>query len=359
MSGSPSTRKSEASLQFNIVYTPGTVRYLRVFVSSLLAFSAASFRLVANGCSAAEREELRRCCAGHPRLEYLELLSPEVQRHGKVLNYLQSMTRTPYFCVMDSDIFATASWLDRSSERLQHADAVFSGMPLWVARGDDRFPGWFKRLSGEYSHDARGHCLGVTYVAMYDNDLLSAVRAREQVGFEGREWSDVPPRLHSALAAQGLLGRHFDTGKLLNVLMRASHRLEFVEEPGLCHVGGASFEVIHRRRRQLRPQSIVTRLGERGYRPLVTAWRILQQVHRHRRQLPLREAFVVMRRRIRHRDPVRSHMVDVLHALFEGSALPCAPDLGSSELNARLEAAARAAAALFENEAIRGRQYAS
>lgn len=359
MSGSSSRPASDACLHFNIVYTPGTVRYLRVFVASLLESSAASFRLVANGCSPAEREELRRNCAGHPRLEYVELLSPEVQRHGMVLNYLQSMTKTAYFCVMDSDIFATAPWLDRLSERLQQADAVFSGMPLWVAPGHDRFPHWFRGLSGEYSHDARGDCLGVTYVAVYDNAVLNSLRVREEVGFEAREWSDVPPRLHAALSRQGLSGRHFDTGKLLNVLMRASHRLEFVEEPGLCHIGGASFEVSHRQRRRRRPQSIVTRLGERGCRPLVTAWRVLQQVHRHRRTLPLGEACVVMRRRIRQRDPVRSHMVDVLHALVEGGALPCAPDLGSAELNVRLESAVHKTVALFEHDAARGRQYAS
>jgi hypothetical protein len=346
-----------ASLQFNIVYTPGTVRYLRCFVSSLLDSCAASFRLVANGCSPVEREELRRYCAGHPRLEYLELLSPEVQRHGIVLNHLQSMTKTRHFCVMDSDIFATAPWLDRLFERSQRADAVFSGMPLWVAPGQDRLPNWFKGVSGEYSHDARGQCLGVTYVAIYDNDIVNAVRAREEVGFEAREWSDVPPGLHSALSGQGMAGRHFDTGKLLNVLMRASHRLEFVEEPGLCHIGGASFEVSYRRRRH--PPSIVTRLGEGGCRPLVTAWRVMQQARRHRQTLSFGEACIVMRRRIRQRDRVRSHMVDVLHALDEGGALPCVPDLGSAELNARLDSAVRATVALLENYGGRERQHAS
>jgi hypothetical protein len=357
VSGSPPARG--ASLQFNIVYTPGTVRYLRCFISSLLDSCAASFRLVSNGCSPAEREELRRYCAGHPRLEYLALLAPEIQRHGTVLNYLQSMTKTPHFCVMDSDIFATAPWLDRSCERLQQVDAVFSGMPLWVARGQDRFPNGFKGLSGEYSHDARGECLGVTYVAIYDNDVLTAVRAREEVGFEAREWRDVPTRLHSALSRQGLSGTHFDTGKLLNVLMRASHRLAFVEEPGLCHIGGASFEVSYRHHRRDRPQSIVTRLGERSSRPLVTAFRVMQQIQRHRRTLSFGEACVVMRRRMRQRDRVRSHMVDVLHALLEGDALPSTPDLGSAELNTRLNSAVHATVALFENYGERERQYAS
>lgn len=340
-----------ASLQFNIVYTPGTVRYLRPFVSSLLDSSAASFRLVANGCSPDERAELRRYCAGHPRLEYCELLSPDVQRHGAVLNHLQSMTTTAHFCVMDSDIFATGPWLDRLREKVQHADAVFSGMPLWVAAGHDRFPAWFTGLSGEYSHDARGECLGVTYVAIYDNAILGAVRAREQVGFEAREWRDVPSRLHPELSRQGLAGRHFDTGKLVNVLMRASHRLALVDEPRLCHIGGASFEVRHREDR--RPRSAMMRLGERGLQPVVTALRILQQAYRHRETMPFAEACVVMQRRVRRRDPVRSHMVDVLRALVDGGALPSAPDLGAAELNARLDTAVHATTALFDAFAAR------
>jgi hypothetical protein len=179
------------------------------------------------------------------------------------------------------------------------------------------------------------------------------------VGFEAREWGDVPTRLYPALSGQGMSGRHFDTGKLLNVLMRVSHRLEFVEEPGLCHIGGASFEVRYRHHQRRRHSSAVTRLAERGCRPLVTAWRVLQRLQRHRRRLSLGEAWVVTRRRTRQRDRARSHMVDVLHARFEGGALPSPPDLGSAELNARLESAGLATATLFRNDAARARPYAS
>ena len=60
-----------AELQFNIIYTPYTARYLSMFVPSLLEWMDCRFRIVANGCLPDEVEALRALCETSERLEFL------------------------------------------------------------------------------------------------------------------------------------------------------------------------------------------------------------------------------------------------------------------------------------------------
>ena len=60
-----------AELQFNVIYTPGTVRYLTPFIASLLRWSDCRYRLVANGCSDDEVKLLSAVADLDDRLELL------------------------------------------------------------------------------------------------------------------------------------------------------------------------------------------------------------------------------------------------------------------------------------------------
>ena len=77
-------------LTFHIVFCPGTVRYLRLAVLSLLRHSDYRYRLVGNGLGRAELMELRAFCQTSPRLEYLPVPTTALLPHGIVLSLLQA-----------------------------------------------------------------------------------------------------------------------------------------------------------------------------------------------------------------------------------------------------------------------------
>lgn len=118
------------SLCFHLIYTPGTVQPLRLLLYSLLKFSDCTFRLVANGCTRAERGDLQRLCAGNTRLSYIALPTPKIMLHGEALNYLQAQSQDQIFCFMDSDIYAVGEFLTTFLPCLDRYSAVFSGMSL-------------------------------------------------------------------------------------------------------------------------------------------------------------------------------------------------------------------------------------
>ncbi|RMG05844.1 MAG: hypothetical protein D6726_00570 [Nitrospirae bacterium] len=119
------------NLRFNIIYTPETVRYLLIFVMSLLRWSDCSFRLVANGCSDDECDLLRRFCLSSEHLEFYRYPSKEMLPHGTVLTQLQKMEEGEFFCFMDSDIFATGPFMDDFRSLLSEYDGVFSCLLGW------------------------------------------------------------------------------------------------------------------------------------------------------------------------------------------------------------------------------------
>ena len=89
---------------------PGTVRYLRLAVASLLHFSGYSFRLVANGLDRAERQLLADYCDSSPRLEYFDYPVSRMLDHGTMLNVLFQREASPWFAMADSDIFRCPPW---------------------------------------------------------------------------------------------------------------------------------------------------------------------------------------------------------------------------------------------------------
>ena len=121
-----------ADLQFNIIFTPYTVRYLKPFIASLLKWSDCRYRLVANALSSEDKDQLIELADQHDRLEFIVLSETGPIEHGKALRWLQERTESPWFCFMDSDIIATGPFLDQVAERLEHCDVISSGVPYLV-----------------------------------------------------------------------------------------------------------------------------------------------------------------------------------------------------------------------------------
>jgi GT2 family glycosyltransferase len=152
-------------LTFNIIYTRGTVRYLRLLVFSLLKWSESSFRLVANACSPEEVRLLQELCYKNSRLEFLALPSERGMQHSEVLSYLQALERLDHFCFMDSDIIATGDFVNEMLPYLDNHAAVFSAPPLWCTEEEQILPDTFPVMGGRFNRTSSGLCIGSTHFA--------------------------------------------------------------------------------------------------------------------------------------------------------------------------------------------------
>lgn len=343
------------TLKFNIVYTPGTVRYLGMFVHSLLKWSDASFRLVSNGCLPPERRFLRKLCDRDPRLDYWAIPTKTCMPHDQALNYLQAMTESDYFCFMDSDIFASGDFLGEVRERLTEHAGLFSGAPIWVTARDQILPEAFQIMSGLHSQAHNGACLGSTFFAVYDNAALTAWMQSAGMGFETYEWSEIPREHQERLADMGLAKESYDTGKVLNLLLLSQgHRLTYLNLPHLCHIGGTSFLPLYERAPRGLMSRMASRLTDTWLKPVLLPLlekrraRLADQRYRRFEVLTRAEQQAIVAQRKRQRDPVREHFLALLRALFDGRPPPAAPQTGVPEIDAKTEAATREIIALYK-----------
>ncbi len=342
----------EMTLQFNIVYTPGTVKYLSLFVHSLLKWSDCSYRLVSNGCLPAERRFLERMSRQSPRLEYWAIPTKHSVPHGQALNYLQGMCRSDYFCFMDSDIFATGEFLSQLAPYDHQYAGVFSATPVWLHAHDAVLPETFQIMSGLHTRTDHGVCLGSTYFAIYYNQTLSSLIQATGVGFEEYSWDEVPAQYQDQLTRMGLAKRAYDTGKLLNLLLIAhGEQLNFVNSPALCHIGGTSFVALYDAMPETWKARLVSRLIHTGLQPLlrpILERRRSRAAYRAYRTLSPAEYRAIVSQRQRQRDPTRRYFFKLLGALFDDEPLPEVPSIGDVEIEARIELATREIIALYE-----------
>ncbi len=226
---------------FNIIYTPGTVRYLAFFVRSLLKWSDCSYRLVANGCLPEEERLLETLCSESPRLQFFRLSPREVLKHAEALNRLQEKETSSHFCFMDSDILATGPFFQEFVPLLREYAAVFSGRAIWASSGEAAPMRHSRKIKGNHSR-AGGFCAGSTFFAVYDNRKLIECIRRTGIAFDRfRYWQRVPQAHRPWLVQAGLKKETYDTGKMLNLLLQAAgEKLVFKDSPTLVHIGGLS-----------------------------------------------------------------------------------------------------------------------
>ncbi len=216
---------------------PGTVRYLRLAVASLLHFSGYSFRLVANGLDRAERQLLADYCDSSPRLEYFDYPVSRMLDHGTMLNVLFQREASPWFAMADSDIFAVAPFEAELESALEECDVFSSCLPLsmppeMVLAG----------FSGRCLETPGGLPLAPTYFSLYRTGPFRRIIGESRIGFEVYHPGRFLPELPEAVRTDDLLqARRLDTAKLLNVVasgygVRFRHR----ELDALVHIGGIS-----------------------------------------------------------------------------------------------------------------------
>lgn len=238
------------TLTFNIIFTTGTVAELRAFAWSILRHADCRLRLVANGLADAEENALRRFAGADARLLFHRHPGADMAEHGDVLNALLAAESGDTFAFMDSDVFACGPFLPAVESALEHATAVFSGVPVWATAADQiAEAGVSARYGGPQNHLPNGACLGTSYFAVYRTAPLRQFIATQGVGLEKVKHADaLSAAQRRQLAGLGGLGEGYETAKALNLLLvAAGHRLQVIELEGLCHVGGLSLLAKKRR----------------------------------------------------------------------------------------------------------------
>jgi hypothetical protein len=294
-------------LRFNIIYTRGTIDRLLLFTLSLLKHSDFTFRLVSNGCSPAEIRQLIAFCASSPRLEFLDLKASTLLSHAQALNALQRIETNDYFCVMDSDIFATGDFSGGFWDALQNHTAVFSALPIWQTMESAIADCEVQQLGGRYLQDTTGLSFGVSYLAIYDNRALRDMMSKTGITFERYvwrafggyryNWVEIPQAYKSLLESKGLRKEYYDTTKMLNILMQLEMGLSIAYQPcsQLQHIGGIA--------------TITSALSSKiEIRDKEIKWKRLSC----------------------------QYIIDVLDALRQQQTLPRVPDIGNAELEAKL-----------------------
>jgi hypothetical protein len=225
-------------LTFHIIFCPGTLRYLRLAVLSLLRHSDYRYRLVSNGLGREELAELRAFCQTSPRLEYLPFPTREILPHGVLLSHLQRRETGSHFCFMDSDVFASVPFQAALEKHLADCD-VFSSCTFMRWTPAENQVGY----SGVCLETPTGLPLATSFFAIYRQEILRRIISETGVGFEDYPWPEHhEDRMRGRLAELGIdvYGvRYFDTGKLLNILSHSyGVRFRHVELSGLTHIGG-------------------------------------------------------------------------------------------------------------------------
>jgi len=227
---------------FNIIYTPGNVKHLRLFSLSILKWSDCSLRLVSNGCAPEESNMLELLCQKHKRLEFFKLPFDNIIKHGAALSYLQKLEKSDYFCFMDSDILATNNFMDDFIPYIDKYSGIFSGTAIWMKEEMQVMKKSYPRIGGRFNRTTDGLCLGSTFFAIYNNKDLTGLLDDTNITFNKYHgWNKVPDKVHEELIKLGMKAKVYDTGKLINILLESrGARLIFKHTHKLYHIGGLS-----------------------------------------------------------------------------------------------------------------------
>jgi formylglycine-generating enzyme required for sulfatase activity len=233
---------------------------------------------------------------------------------------------------MDSDILAISDFSDELSSDLNGYTGFFSCFPICFKDEEKTLPESSPGIFGRHHLTKEGICLGGTYLAIYDNQILTQVIQSTGVDFGRYWWSDIPKQCQDALTGMGLKKEWYDTGKVLNLLLVAQGEfLVFKETLSLQHIGGIS--VISRAsRKSHRKRPLSRRLWEKLIDRSAPGMRVRPK--RRAKGFPATEAgrMITSRKRI-----YAHYFARVLQALFENRPLPVRPNIGETEIEKRVD----------------------
>ena len=320
-------------MTFNIIYTPNSVNYLLHFIPSLLNCSPYNFCLVSNGCSPRERAILKKTVSQDKRLSYHCYPTNRMQIHGKVLTYLQSRCQEEYFCLMDSDIFATSPFknLEKIMEK-RNLTGLFSAMPIWVKESEYIFQSTFKSMVGTFNHTKKDICIGSTYFAIYNNDHLNQIIQHYGVCFDECSYLTLPKDIQNKLNRLGFPLLSFDTGKVINLFLNEhKFQLKNIKIPALYHIGGTSYETNYQKQSLNWKRKILQMVQQTTLKKVLDKRRDYY-FNKRFKGYTKEEIQINYNQRILHRNPTRQHFLKLYLALANQQPLPPPPVFADIEI---------------------------
>jgi hypothetical protein len=272
--------------------------------------------------------------------------SRTIMRHGELLDYLQSLEDSQYFCFMDSDILATGDFSSEVSQYLNQYAAVFSGRPIWCMEEEQTLPETLPSIPGHCNRTADGVCLGSSYFAIYDNRTLTRFMHSAGIGLARYQWSTIPAPYQNQLIDMGLKRTRYDTGKLLNILLAAQGPpLLFLDSASLQHLGGVSAQTARRSSGRLR-----RKIKSTTWFPVVKLKQWIRELAGAMGARKVDEAAMTPELRQlqtrRRRSAVYFHRL--FDSLFENRPLPAIPRVGDPGIEERIKSAAANIVTLYE-----------
>jgi len=328
-------------LQFNIIYTPETVRYLTPFVTTLLRWSDCHYRLIANGCREHEVALLQRVAELDPRLELLVMPGERMIPHGDMLNFLQKREQSTRFCFMDSDVLATGPFIDEFRADIETSDCFSSCLPLWHNDEDIVIPHWLNHMHGIHAYTPDGRTIACDYFVVYDNDKLSQVMQESDVNMAVTGWQTLPEDARATLVSMGQRKKDYDTGKVPTLLMSArGDTITYRGSDKLQHIGGFT-EVGARQGALLYSRGMLDRLVSRvPGRPGNSLIRAADHWYARRAGDPQKSAAErrLLAGRIRRRTSTARYFYLLLVGLMDDMPVPDVPRLGDPTAEHRIRA---------------------
>jgi len=308
-------------------------------MKSLLEYSDFEFCLVSNGCTSEENELLMSLSMNDERLSYYCYSEDEIFTHGVVLDALQSQCCEEYFCFMDSDIFASKRLPDFNNLLLEDTVGIFSCMPSWVLPKEYIFEVDFRILLGTYNQLPNGDSIGSTYFAIYNQKCLGQIKQHYNVSFKEGPRSDQSLYVGDVMSSLGFNQEFFDTGKVINVLMRKHNmKLINIDLTNMHHIGGLSFETTARslnnydslkeRLKNMLENRVITNHLVQIYRKLM--------FYKRFSRLDSVEFEINYQQRVLRRNAIRKYFGDLIIALDSESSCPILPSFDDAFLNRRL-----------------------
>jgi len=325
-------------MTFNIIYTPNSVAATSFFIGSLLEYSDFNFRLVSNGCTIKERNQLTQLSESNCRLSYHCYPTNKCAVHGHVLNYLQAMTDEDYFCFMDSDIFAFSK-ISLADFMYKNAAAYFSAMPIWVKDSECNMSSNFHIMSGNFNMLDNNQCIGGSYFAVYNNTQLTEIMQHYSVGFEQCRLSQLSIEAQQILKSINFRQSIFDTGKAINVLMN-SHGLKLtnIDLSNLIHLGGLSFETSLRKNKTWK-ENVKNNLQmylPNSVLPKSIKTEDWSRFIKYYKDTPQEEYEINYNQKIVRRNLIRQYFLQVFNALKNNINIPDLPKIEDEEIQEKL-----------------------
>lgn len=228
-------------LQFHIIITPGSLRFLKFALWSLQQRRDLDIILVANGLNKNENNALKLFCT-HIQCAYKQLQTAKVLPHGTALNALIEQHQQLWFCFCDSDIISTNVNandipLAGNIKALSSCDAMFwDNDPVKGVLGRcNRWPDGSQNLS--------------SFFCLYHTQTAKLLMQKYNIGFENIAVRHIQSRaIQSILKRKGIteFNRRLDTGKALTAaLLLEQHSYCHTEIPSLLHIGGLSSWILN------------------------------------------------------------------------------------------------------------------